>query len=123
MYRFALAMTPDDVEAVAAQLYVEMLEAGYARSGSSITSTTPRTARPMRTSPKWRSGSPRGGGDRHRTLTLLPVFYAHAGFGGAAAAPEQRRFGQTSSQLRRLVADCRRALGQAKRPSASRHTG
>src|SRR5689334_17775024 len=29
MYRHALAMTPDDVEAVAAQAYVEMLEAGY----------------------------------------------------------------------------------------------
>ena len=33
MYRFALAMTPDDVEAVAAQLYVEMLEAGFTRVG------------------------------------------------------------------------------------------
>ena len=33
MYRFALAMTPDQVEAVAAQLYVEMLEAGFARVG------------------------------------------------------------------------------------------
>ena len=30
MYRFALMMSPDDVEAVAAQLYVEMLEAGFA---------------------------------------------------------------------------------------------
>ena len=30
MYRFALHMSPDDVEAVAAQLYVEMLEAGFA---------------------------------------------------------------------------------------------
>ena len=33
MYRFALAMSPDDVEAVAAQLYVEMLEAGFAAVG------------------------------------------------------------------------------------------
>src|SRR4249919_1718907 len=33
MYRFALAMTPDQVEAVAAQLYVEMLEAGFSRVG------------------------------------------------------------------------------------------
>ena len=30
MYRFALMMSPEDVEAVAAQLYVEMLEAGFA---------------------------------------------------------------------------------------------
>ena len=33
MYRFALSMTPDQVEAVAAQLYVEMLEAGFGRVG------------------------------------------------------------------------------------------
>ena len=33
MYRFALTMTPDQVEAVAAQLYVEMLEAGFGRVG------------------------------------------------------------------------------------------
>jgi len=33
MYRFAGLMTPDDAEAVAAQLYVEMLEAGFTRVG------------------------------------------------------------------------------------------
>ena len=33
MYRFALSMTPDQVEAVAAQLYVEVLEAGFSRVG------------------------------------------------------------------------------------------
>ena len=33
MYRFALAITPEQVEAVAAQLYVEMLEAGFTRVG------------------------------------------------------------------------------------------
>ena len=33
MYRFALTMTPEQVEAVAAQLYVEMLEAGFGRVG------------------------------------------------------------------------------------------
>ncbi len=33
MYRFALSMTPEHVEAVAAQLYVEMLESGFTRVG------------------------------------------------------------------------------------------
>eukprot|EP01035_Chromulina_nebulosa_P006917 gene6917-9328_t len=33
MYRFALSMSPDQVEAVAAKLYVEMLEAGFTRVG------------------------------------------------------------------------------------------
>src|ERR1700738_498919 len=33
MYRFALAMTPEDVAAVATLLYVEMLEQGFTRVG------------------------------------------------------------------------------------------
>ena len=33
MYRFALSMSPDDIEAVASYLYVEMLEAGFTRVG------------------------------------------------------------------------------------------
>ncbi|HVK92755.1 MAG TPA: formimidoylglutamate deiminase, partial [Mycoplana sp.] len=33
MYKFALSMTPEQVEAVAAQLYMEMLEAGFCRVG------------------------------------------------------------------------------------------
>ena len=44
MYRFALTMTPDDVEAVAAQLYVEMLEAGFAR-GRRVPLSAPRARR------------------------------------------------------------------------------
>ncbi|PUB59387.1 formimidoylglutamate deiminase, partial [Rhizobium leguminosarum bv. viciae USDA 2370] len=31
MYKFALSMTPDHVEAVAAKLYMEMLESGFSR--------------------------------------------------------------------------------------------
>ena len=33
MYRFLAAMTPEDVEAVSAQAYVEMLEGGFTRVG------------------------------------------------------------------------------------------
>ncbi len=33
MYRFALQMTPEQIESVAAQLYMEMLESGFCRVG------------------------------------------------------------------------------------------
>src|SRR3546814_12499659 len=33
MYRFALSMTPEQMQAVAAQIYMEMLEAGFGRVG------------------------------------------------------------------------------------------
>jgi formiminoglutamate deiminase len=39
-------------------------------------------------------------------LTLLPVFYAHGNFGGAAPDPRQRRFVSTLDQYARLVERC-----------------
>jgi formimidoylglutamate deiminase len=92
MYRFVGRMTPDDIEVVAAQAYVEMLEAGFCRVGefhyihhdlsgahySNIGELAERVAA---------SAQLTGIG-----LTLLPVFYAHAGFGGKAPDPGQRRF-------------------------------
>ena len=46
MYRFALEMTPEDIEAVATLLYVEMLEQGY----------TPCRGIPLSASrPRWRA--------------------------------------------------------------------
>ncbi len=65
MYRFLDQLTPDDVEAIAAQLYVEMLEAGF----------TSRRRIPLSASrARWRlvrrsgrdGGAHRGGGSRER---------------------------------------------------------
>ena len=41
-------------------------------------------------------------------LTLLPVFYAHATFGGAPPRPEQRRFVNDLDGFARLIEDCRK---------------
>ncbi len=104
MYRFALAMNPDDVEAVAAMLYVRMLEAGFTRVGefhylhhdrdggayADIGEMAGRIAAASETA---------GIG-----LTLLPVFYAHGGFGAVPPRPEQRRFVSAPDTYARLVA-------------------
>ncbi len=107
MYRFALMMSPDDVEAVAAQLYVEMLEAGFsavaefhylhhAPDGSPY-------AEPAEIAGRILSAARRVG----IGMTLLPVFYAHSTFGGAPPRPEQRRFINDLQSFARLVDDCR----------------
>ncbi|MBO0662287.1 formimidoylglutamate deiminase [Jiella sp. MQZ9-1] len=92
MYQVALAMTADQMEAVAAQLYMEMLEAGFTRVGE------------FHYLHHDRDGAPYGDIGEHAAriaaasvsaginLTLLPVFYAHSGFGGAAPIEGQRRF-------------------------------
>lgn len=110
MYRFALSMTPEQVEAVAAQLYVEMLEAGFSRVGefhylhhnrdgshyADIAEMAGRIA----------SAASRTG----IGLTLLPVFYAHSGFGGAAPNEGQRRFINDLDSFSRLLEGSRKAV-------------
>lgn len=107
MYRFALTMSPDDVEAVATQLYVEMLEAGFAAVGEfhylhHAPDGSPYTARAEMASRIVAAARRAGIG-----LTLLPVFYAHATFGGAPPKPEQRRFLSDIASFAELLDDCR----------------
>jgi formiminoglutamate deiminase len=46
-------------------------------------------------------------------LTLLPVFYAHATFGGAPPRPEQRRFVSDVESFARLLEECRALMRDA----------
>jgi formiminoglutamate deiminase len=103
MYSFALRMTPDDIEAIAAQLFAELLEAGFTRVGefhylhhdvngapyANLAETAERIA-----------GAARETGIG---LTLLPTFYAHGGFGGAPPSPQQRRFINNLDRFAKLV--------------------
>ena len=112
MYRFALIMSPEDVEAVAAQLYVEMLEAGFAAvaefhylhnapDGSPYDQPAEMASRILSAARRVGIG-----------MTLLPVFYAHSTFGGAPPKPEQRRFVTDLQSFGRLVEDSRRMIKQ-----------
>jgi formimidoylglutamate deiminase len=54
MYRFAGRVGPESLRDIAAQLYVEMLEAGYTACASSTTCTTRPTGVPTRIRPRCR---------------------------------------------------------------------
>src|SRR6516225_10272220 len=92
MYRLALAMSPDDVEAVAALAYVEMLEAGFTRVGEFHYLHHDRDGRPYSDPAEMAGRIIAAASETGIGLTLLPVFYAHGGFGGQAPSPSQRRF-------------------------------
>jgi formimidoylglutamate deiminase len=92
MYRFALSVTPEDVEAIAAQLYVEMLEAGFTRVGEFHYLHHDRDGRPYGDIAEMASRIAAAAEVSGIGLTLLPVFYAHSDFGAAPPLPEQRRF-------------------------------
>ena len=101
MYRFVDRIGPDELQAIAAMAYAEMLESGFARVGE---------FHYLHHAP---DGSPYAGAAMAEAiiaaaaetgigLTLLPVFYAHSGFGGQAPGPGQRRFVCTLDQFTKL---------------------
>lgn len=116
MYRFALSMTPDQVEAVAAQLYVEMLEAGFSRVGEFHYLHHDRDGQPYSNPAEMAERIAAAAGETGIGLTLLPVFYAHSSFGGAAPNEGQRRFTNDVNRFSRLLEksrECVRTLNQA----------
>ncbi|MER9326901.1 formimidoylglutamate deiminase [Mesorhizobium sp. M0488] len=116
MYRFALSMTPDQVEAVAAQLYVEMLEAGFSRVGEFHYLHHDRDGKPYANPAEMAERIAAAASETGIGLTLLPVFYAHSSFGGAAPNDGQRRFINDVTRFSRLVEksrECVRTLNQA----------
>jgi formiminoglutamate deiminase len=110
MYRFALSMTPDDVEAVAAQLYVEMLEAGFSRVGEFHYLHHDIDGRPYANIAEMAERIAAASSEAGLGLTLLPVFYAHAGFGPKPPIDGQRRFINDTTRFADLMAASRRAV-------------
>ena len=106
MYRFALTMTPDDVEAVAAQLYVEMLEAGFGRVGEFHYLHHQPNGQVYADVGEIAARIASAASESGIALTLLPVFYAHSGFGGQAPNEGQRRFINDQDQFAALLERC-----------------
>lgn len=91
MYTFLHRLDPETFQAIAEQAYMEMLEAGFTRVGEfhylhHAPDGTPY-ADPAEMSARIAAAAQATG----IGLTLLPVFYAHADFGGAPPNPAQRR--------------------------------
>ena len=103
MYRFLERITPEDNEAIATQLYIEMLKAGYTSAaefhylhrdehGNHYANPAEMAERIIAATAATGIG-----------LTLMPVFYAHATFGGAPPNPGQKRFIHDTDSFNALV--------------------
>ena len=103
MYRFALSMTPDHVEAVATQLYMEMLEAGYCRVGEFHYLHNDRDGSHYANIAEMAERIGAASAEAGISLTLLPVFYAHSGFGGQPPIDGQRRFIHSLESYERVM--------------------
>src|SRR3569623_2397749 len=92
MYRFALAMPPDDVAAVATLLYVEMLEQGFTRVGEFHYLHHDRDGAHYADPAEMAGRNAQAAEASSIGLTLLPSFSGHGSFGGTAPHDGQRRF-------------------------------
>ncbi|MEP7453955.1 formimidoylglutamate deiminase [Phyllobacterium sp. SB3] len=110
MYRFALTMTPDQVEAVAAQLYMEMLEAGFIRVGEFHYLHHDTDGQPYANIAEMAERIAAAASQTGIGLTLLPVFYAHSTFGGAEPSEGQRRFINSLDSYEKIHAGCLDAI-------------
>ncbi|WP_027551167.1 formimidoylglutamate deiminase [Bradyrhizobium sp. Cp5.3] len=110
MYRFALGMTPDDVATVATLLYVEMLEQGFTRVGEFHYLHHDRDGAPYVDIAEMAARIAQAAEASGIALTLLPSFYAHGSFGGAAPHAGQRRFICSVDQFAMLMAASRKAI-------------
>ncbi|OZB18954.1 MAG: formimidoylglutamate deiminase [Hyphomonas sp. 34-62-18] len=108
LYQFASRIRPEDIHAITAMAYAEMLEAGFTRVCEfHYLHNAPDGGR--YDDPAEMAGQViRAADDAGMGLTLLPVFYAHAGFGGQPLAEEQKRFGNDAGSFARLL----EAVGQ-----------
>lgn len=109
MYRFLDHLTPEDVEAITAQAFAEMLQAGFTRVGEFHYLHKDVDGRAYANPGELTDRILAARAATGIGLTLLPVFYAHGGFGGAAARPGQRRFLNDPDSFARLVAHARSA--------------
>ena len=109
MYAFLDGVDADTFEAIATQAYVEMLKAGYtAVAEFHYVHHDPEGrayADPAELARRIVSAAIGTG----VALTLLPVFYAHAGFGATRPGAHQRRFVHTIDSFAHLVATLARA--------------
>jgi len=103
MYRFTERLRPDDLQAIAAQAYVEMLETGFTRVGEFHYLHHDRGGAQFANPAEMAAAIAAAATETGLGLTLLPVFYAHAGFGGVAPSAGQVRFINDLDSFARLL--------------------
>ncbi|NYE61962.1 formimidoylglutamate deiminase [Duganella sp. 1224] len=103
MYRFARNITPEHIEAIAAQLFSECLRHGYTSLCEfHYVQRTPDGAmypRPAETAERVIAAARLAG----IGITMLPVLYSYSGFGEKALKPEQQRFRTDAQDVLRIV--------------------
>lgn len=111
MYGFVDRLGPEDAEAIAAQLYCEMLKAGYTGVAEFHYLHHAPDGSPYGDLAEMAERVTAAAGRTGIALTLLPVLYNAGGFGGAPMGGAQRRFANGADRLLRIVETMRQRHG------------
>jgi formimidoylglutamate deiminase len=122
MYRFLDRLTPDDMEAIAALAYAEMLETGYTHVGEFHYLHNDADGRAYSDPAEMAARIAAAARATGIGLTLLPVFYAHSNFGGQAPNHGQRRFIHNRDSFARLLDACRPLLSEGDQLGIAPHS-
>ncbi|HEX4618312.1 MAG TPA: formimidoylglutamate deiminase [Steroidobacteraceae bacterium] len=111
MYGFLERVGPEELEALAALAFAEMLEAGFTRVGEFHYLHHDRGGGAFADPGELAGRLAAAAAATGIALTLLPALYAHGGFGGAPPGARQRRFINDPERFARIVEASRRAVG------------
>lgn len=103
MYQFAGRVGPDDLRAIATQLYVEMLKAGYTQVCEFHYLHHQPDGRPYADAAAMSLALIEAAQEAGIGLTLLPTLYMTGGFDGRPLSERQRRFGHEVEAYLRLL--------------------
>ncbi len=103
MYRFLDRLDPDDVQAIAAQAFVEMLEGGFTALAEFHYLHHDKDGRPYADIAAMAGAIAAAADETGLGLTLLPVLYRFGNFGNAPPVHGQRRFVNDRDAYLRLI--------------------
>jgi formiminoglutamate deiminase len=106
MYGLADRMTPEALQAIAALLQVEMLEAGYTACAEFHYLHHQAGGQPFDNPAEMSNALIEAADGSGMALTLLPVLYCRGGFTSDSVSARQQRFHNSPEQFMRLLSAC-----------------
>jgi len=122
MYAFASRIGPDDLRAIAAQLYVEMLKAGYTHVCEFHYLHHRPDGKPYADPAAMSLALIEAAQEAGIGLTLMPTLYMTGGFDGRPLSERQRRFGLDVDAYLRLLDTLRRMEKSTLRIGVALHS-
>jgi len=122
MYRYAGMIEPDDLEAIAAQLYVEMLKSGYTAVCEFHYLHHQRDGQPYADHAAMSRALMAAAAQTGIDFCLLPVLYMQGGFDGRPLSARQQRFGHRVDAFLALLETLRRDESESMQVGMALHS-